>query len=508
MTGERKKAVKTVGLIIFATAGSKLLGLFRDIYTAALYGGGMENSALIVASDIPANFFEILFGAAVLGVFIPVYNSEDDNREDFANIFLNFIILATGFLALIVFIFAPYIVKAAAGGYDEKTIELTVDLLRIIFPSVVLTGSVFTFTGILQSKGEFLAPALVSAFSNIGIIIYLALFNGYFKIYGLGAAYLISWFIQLLTLVIPLAKKRYKYRFILDLKNPAFKKALKTALPIMAGSWLIPGSRMIINRFASMCGDYDSIVAALGKAWGLFLIITGILIHGICNYIFPSLAQNAGDDKKFLKIVKSGISASAFVIFPVAAIAYVLKNEAFAVLYMRGKFTPELAELSADMFAALAPAMVMYAAIEILNRVFYAKNMAKFSMAASLAGMAACFALCGVFTEKGITAAVLISQGLSAAVLIFALKMKIKEIFDKNFLKNIVKIVVSSGFLFLVIKIIYLIMGNDAFDSGPVKNILTAALIVITGLCAYTGINFILKTDEIKTVVKIIKRQG
>ena len=520
MINENKRAVKTVSLIIFATGFSKILGLLRDIYIAALYGKGMENSALTVALDIPSTFFEILFGAAILGVFIPVYNSFDKSengdenleKEKFANIFLNFVILATGFLALLGIIFAPQIVNIAV-DYEPETKELTVNLLRILFPAAVFTGSVFTLTGILQSKGEFLAPALVSAFSNIGIILYLTFFNNSLGIYGLAAAYLFAWLIQLLTLIVPLIKKKYKYKLVLDLKNPAFIRALKTALPIIAGSWLIPVSKMIINRFASHGEDYDSVVAAFGKSWSLFLIITGVLTYGICNYIFPTLAQNARNDREFAKIVRSGLSASAFVIVPVACIAFVLKNEAFAVLYMRGKFTPDLTRMAAELFAALAPAMLMFSAIEILNRVFYSKNLVKFPMIASLSGIAVNLGLCWLFISVlklepvYISLSVLLCQSAAAVILIVALKMKIKDIFDKKFLANIVKIALSSGILLIIITILYdIIIKNDAYTVGIYKNILVAVVIVIVGAIVYIVSNLLLKTDESGIFIKMIKK--
>ena len=521
MSGEsiesgNKKAVKTVSLIISATFFSKILGLVRDIYIAALYGDSMENAALTVALDVPSTFFEILFGAAIIGVFIPVYNSfdktENKEKDDFANIFLNFVILATGLIALSGIIFAPQIVNFVVDGYDAETKALTVDLLRILFPAAVFTGSVFTLTGVLQSKGEFLAPALVSAFSNIAVIMYLTFFNTRLGIYGLGAAYLISWLIQLLTLVAPLIKKRYKYKLITDFKNPAFIRAVKTALPVLAGSWLIPLSKMIINRFASLFENYGSVVAALGKAWSLFLIITGILIYGICNYIFPKLAQNAKNNQEFVLIVRNGLSASLFVIAPVACLAYVLKGEAFAVLYMRGKFTPELTRLAAEMFAALAPAMITFSVIEILNRVFYAKNLVRFPMFASVAGISVNFIMCWIFISVlnlppvYITLAVLICQSVTAGILIIALKINIKEVFDKKFLANIAKIVLSSGILLIIIKILYYIIKNNAFESGILKNILVAAFIAVIGACSYIAVNLIFKTDEAKTFIKMLRK--
>lgn len=509
-----KKAVKTVSLIIFATAFSKVLGLARDMIMAPLYGGTTENSAMIVASDIPLNFFEILLGAAILGVFIPVYNSfekgEQEKAEEFANIFLNFVILMTGLLVLAGIIFAEQIVNVMT-DFDENTKKLTVDLLRIMLPTAVFAGSISTFTGILQSKGEFLAPALVSAFSNLCVILYFLFFNKYFGIYGLACAYLISWFVQLLTLAVPLIRKKYKYRFKIDFKNLAFIRAIKITLPIIAGSWLVPMSKQIANKFSSMCENFNVVMDAFTKSWSLFLIITGILTYGVCNYIFPKLAQNADNEQDFAEILKNSLSVLAFIIMPVACIAFVLRGEAIAVLYMRGEFTPEIAMASAEMFAFLAPAMLAFSFIEFSNRVFYSKNLVKFPMVAALSGIAVNFILCWIFIEVlelapvYIAVAGLICQIVTACILIIALKIKIRGIFNINFLLNIAKIVLSSGIALIITHILYFIINNNAFKSRELKNILTAAVIVIAGAGVYLGTNFILRTNEAKAMMNMIK---
>jgi putative peptidoglycan lipid II flippase len=520
MINENNKAVKTVSLIILFTAFSKVLGLVRDIFMAYFYGGGEAFAAFAAASRIPRDFFDIFLGAAILGVFIPVYNSfdsnEEKNRDEFANIFLNFVILATGLLAFFGSVFSEQIINIMVPGFTPAMTRLASVLLRILFPMIVFTGAVFTLTGILQSKGEFLAPALVSAVSNLGIIIYFLFFNerlGDNGIYGLGWAYLTAWAIQLLTLAVPLIRKKYKYKFIINLKNQAFIKSIKMSLPIMAGSWIVPFGMLTGIRFLSMSDKPDFYVSSFNYSMTVFLLVTGILTYGICNYIFPKLAQNASNDAEFAKIVKNGLSASLFIIAPVACIAYVLRGEAIAVLFMRGEFTADLAASTADMFAMLALSMIMFSTIEILNRVFYSKNLVKFPMMASLSGIAVNFILCMVFMSVlnlppvYITLAVLICQSVAAGVLIFALGIKIKEIFDKKFMANIAKIVLSSGILLIIIKILYCIIENNAFYSGFLNNILVAAAILITGVCVYIGANLIFRTNETKMFVKNMKKQ-
>lgn len=521
---ENKTAVKTVSMIIFATAFSKVLGLARNIIMAYYYGGSAEKAAFETASKIPVYSFDIFLGAAILGVFIPIYNSfnpqdekEKTEADEFANIFLNVVILVTGLLAFLGILFANQIIDAITGGYEEETKRFAVDLLRILFPAIIFTGSVYTFTGILQSKGEFLVPALVSAVSNAGIIIYFLFFKKYFGIYGVGVAYLISWAIQLLTVFIPLNRKKYKYKykykFKIDLKNPAFSKAVKAALPIMAGAWLLPAVGLIGQHFLSFSENPKFYVSAFGYSTEIFALITGILTYGICNYIFPKLAQNAGNNQGFADIVKTGLSSAFFVIAPVSCTAYVLRGEAVAVLYMRGEFTPELAQITSQMFAMLAPAMLMFSVIEILNRAFYSKNLVKFPMTAAISGITVNFILCWIFIEKlklppvYITLASFICQTATAAILIISLKIKIKEIFDIKFTVNIAKTVLSSVILLIIIKIIYFALNNNAFEAGIIKNIVVSLGILISGAAVYFISNLILRTEEVKLFIKIFKKQ-
>ena len=519
MVDEGKKAAKTVSLIMAATAFSKLLGLARQVLMAALYGGTMENTAFSLALNIPLDFFDVLFGAAVLGVFIPVYNGFDftdekqkSEAEKFSSVFINAVLVASGLLVLVGLVFSRQIVGFIA-AVDEETLELASGLLRVLFPMVVFTGAVYSLTGILQSKGEFIAPALVSAVSNLGVVVYFLFLDRYFGVYGLAAAYLASWVIQLLTLAVPLAKKKYRYRLILDFKNPALLKCVRLALPIMAGAWLVPLGKQIGLHFSTLCPDHDAAVASFTNSWQLFLIVTGILTYGICNYIFPKLAQNAGDEEKFADIVKTGLSAACFVVVPVACLAYALRGEMVAVILMRGKFTPELAALTAEMFSALAPAMAVFSAIEILNRVFYAKKLVAFPMVAALAALAANFALCRVFISLlglgpvYIALSVFVCQGVAAAILVAALAKKLKGVFDRKFLANIAKIFASSGVLLLALKISGHIAKNNAFESGPIKNIAVAGAIGIVGAVLYIGANLVFKTHEAEVFMKILKKE-
>ena len=90
------KAIKMAGFMIFATLLAKVMGMYRDILFAALYGTGPEAVAYATASRIPLLFFDIALGSAISSSFIPVFNEflqkgKRDEAIEFSNSFLNII---------------------------------------------------------------------------------------------------------------------------------------------------------------------------------------------------------------------------------------------------------------------------------------------------------------------------------------------------------------------------------------------------------------------------------
>ena len=69
--------------MIVAMVLSKVLGLIRSTLLASHYGTSTAATAFTAASRIPLSFFDMLFSAAILGCFVPVYNSFKSKNNTF-----------------------------------------------------------------------------------------------------------------------------------------------------------------------------------------------------------------------------------------------------------------------------------------------------------------------------------------------------------------------------------------------------------------------------------------
>lgn len=494
--------VSTVAFMMAATLIAKALGMLRGILTASRYGTGMAAQAFSEASHIPLTLFDLAFGAAILGCFIPVYNSfkKEDTAEadEFARVFLNLVLLVTAALALLGIIFADSIIALMAPGLDGETKHLASNLLRIMFPMVIFTGSAYTLVGVMQSKGRYLLPAFVSAVSNAGVIVYLLLFDrilGEGGIYGLAAAYIVSWLVQLLTLAIPLAASGFKFipKTAGGFGSPALKRAIKMAPPIMLGSWLSPAGVLAGLYFASYINVVGA-VAVFDYANAVYVIIAGTLTYSICNYAFPLLSRLGNDSgNEWSRVVRSGINSSAAIIIPFTIAVYILAGEGVTALYMRGEFGEQAARETAYTLRCIAIGMPSFAVVEVVNRVFYSKGMVYIPMTAALCGVAVNIAASAMFIQidtlrvgaVGLGCAA--GQTAAAAVLLIFL-IRRTDVINKGFIINLLKLTAAAFFTGAVMITVYGFIGNDPYTAGMIRNIIIAFTVAAAGGAVYLAL--------------------
>lgn len=514
------KTVRTVAFMMGATVLSKLLGMLRGVVLFSRYGTGMEANAFSEASHIPLTFFDLLMSVAILGCFIPVYNSltvKENGREradEFACLFLNTVLLATGALALLGIVFAEPLISVLGYALEDGTKALAVKLLRILFPMIIFTGGAYTLVGVMQSKGRFFLPALVSSISNGGVILYLLILDdklGENRIYGLAAAYLFSWLLQFATLAIPLAAGGFRYRAAFDLRDPDLVRALKMAPPIMLGSWLSPviiQSGLFFSPFA-----VDGNVTVFDCANNTYIIIAGILTYSICNYIFPKLSKLSaeGDTGDFTKTVRTGLLSSLVIILPFTFAVELLSGEGIAMIYMRGEFTPEAARQTALTIRTICVGMPAFAVYELLSRMFYSNGMYRVPMLASVCGIAVNIVssvILFVVLRSGmgaVGAVVALSQYAAAAVLVITAAVRLRGLFSRRFAAGCAIAFGCSCVAGGVMRLAYSLFGNDPYANTAVGNLTVAFTVFAAGAAVYTGLIFVLRKRLLGGVAKKIE---
>lgn len=502
-------ASATVAMMMLATVIAKGLGLLRQVLMASTYGTSSEANVFSVASQIPLQFFDLLFATAISGCFIPTYNSFKRNKDgelssdadDFSCSFFNFILLSTCILALIGVLLASPIAELLGfeSAADKKT---AAELMQIMFPMIIFTGTAYTLTGVMQSKGRYLIPAMISALSNLTVIIYFIFFNDSFGVHGLALAYVLGWVFQFLTLAVPLRAGGYRFRPVLHMRTEQMKKTLRQIPAIMMGSWLIPATTIITTYFTSFIGSNGSVL--FDYADKAFIMIAGILTYSICNYALPKLSVLAADESKegergFVDCVRSGFVSVIALILPFMAIIMLLSPEIVAALYMRGGFTSSDTSMVSTVMTLLITAMPAFAVIEFGSRVFYAKKLGRIPMIAALCGVgvdaliasAAVFAV-GVEGLRGVcivVGATVVGFYVAAAVMVCGAVKHVRALFDRFLLGSVLKIIAASaasaGVCFGALELISVISGGIDVSAGTVRNIIVCVAAFVPAMLVY-----------------------
>ena len=154
---------------------SRVAGLIRTRVFAHYFGNSDAADVFNAALRIP-NFLQNLFGEGVLSAsFIPVYShllarGDEEEARKTAGAVAALLSLSTSVLVLLGVLTAPWLIDAIAPGFHGEKRELTVFLVRILFPGAgLLVGSAWCL-GILNSHRKFFISYTAPVFWNIAMI--------------------------------------------------------------------------------------------------------------------------------------------------------------------------------------------------------------------------------------------------------------------------------------------------------------------------------------------------
>ena len=157
----RERSGRAATLVATGILMSRLAGLVRQHFLARYLGLSDSADAFNAAFRIP-NFLQNLFGEGVLSAsFIPVYarlraNGEDEEAANVANAVFSLLAVATSLLVVAGIAATPLLIALIAPGFTGAKRELTITLVRILFPGAGLLVLSAWCLGVLNSHRKFL----------------------------------------------------------------------------------------------------------------------------------------------------------------------------------------------------------------------------------------------------------------------------------------------------------------------------------------------------------------
>lgn len=179
-------AIVATGILL-----SRIAGLVRDRVFAHYFGNSDAADAFRAAFRIP-NFLQNLFGEGVLSAsFIPVYanllaHETEDEADRVASAVFCLLSLVISCIVLVGVLATPHLIDTIAPGFKGAKRELTIPLVRILFPGAALLSLSAWCLDILNSHRRFFISYTAPVAWNLMMIAPLVGFGGHLEQFPLS----------------------------------------------------------------------------------------------------------------------------------------------------------------------------------------------------------------------------------------------------------------------------------------------------------------------------------
>jgi putative peptidoglycan lipid II flippase len=384
-SAHRRRLARGAASFAAATAGSRVVGLLREIVIRRYFGVAGEGiNAFTIAFQIPNLVRSFVADQALSSAFVPVFSelfAKGDRARAWRVASSIFYILLLGLSALtaLFVLLAPWIMSPF--GFEGANEDLLVGLSRVLFPEVILLGLSGVIVGVLNSYEHFTVPALSPIIWNLTIILCLAvgiplLDTETSELYLLAGSVLAGTVLQVLLPVPWLLRLDGRLRPLIDWSDPAVRRVFVLMLPVALGLGLINVNLVIDSFFAARFIDRDLAPAAIDAAFRVYMLPQGIFSVAVATVLFPALSRlaAAGDLGAFRSTLSLGLRQIGFLLLPASAVLAVLAVPIVRVLFQRGEFTADQTTVVAECLAAFSLGLTFNGMMLMLNRGFFSRQ--------------------------------------------------------------------------------------------------------------------------------------
>ena len=374
------KALATVGSM---TLLSRILGFLRDTIIARAFGAGLYTDAFFVAFKLPNLLRRLFAEGAFSQAFVPILaeyktrRGHDATRDlvDHVATLLALILLGVSLIGILA---APVVIYLSAPGFsaDAAKFDLTVQLLRYIFPYIFFISLVSLAGGVLNTYSKFSVPAFTPVLLNvsfIGCALWLAPYM-HPPVMALAVAVLIGGVLQLGIQLPYLAKIGLLPRFRLNLQDEGVWRIIKLMGPAVFGVSIAQISLIINTIFASFLETGS--VSWLYYADRLMEFPTALLGVGLGTIILPSLAKHYADDspEQYSSLLDWGLRLTLLLALPAALALAMLAVPLISTLFHYGKFTDHDLWMTREALVAYSAGLLGLIMVKVLAPGFYARQ--------------------------------------------------------------------------------------------------------------------------------------
>jgi putative peptidoglycan lipid II flippase len=415
------RMLKSSGAMGAATLTSRVLGMVREIVYANFMGDSAVAGAFKLAFKVPNLFRRLLGEGALTAAFIPIFKDKEKNAGEAemwraANAVISGLIVASA--AIIGLVLLGVSVALAVGEFSAQT-RLMLELLRVMFPYLLLVCLTAIGMGMLNARGHFFIPAMGATMLNVVMIA------------------------SVLWLVPTLFKEGFRYRWVSPFGNDTVRQVVQKMIPATIGV-----AAFQINVLLTDCVAFvvnPQIVASFDYAVRLMELPQGVFGISLATFLLPTLAGLAAEKNhdEFRSTLDKGLEHLWFFNLPAAVFLGILAEPIVRLLFQHGAFDDASTERAAAALRFLAPGLLAFSAVNILARAFFALGDTQTPMRISVLclGVNVVLAMLLVFPlqQAGLALANTVTACLNAVLLTMALRQKLEGLPLMEYRRNLLR---------------------------------------------------------------------
>ena len=331
---------------------SRCSGLVRESVIANYLGTSPASDAFRAALRIP-NLLQNLLGEGVLSAsFIPVYarlraEGREQEAGHVAGAVAGLLVALTGVLSLVGVVLAEPLTRVLVPGFhDTYRFDLTVQLVRIIFPGIGFLVLSAWCLGVLNSHRKFflsyVAPVLWNA-AQIAALVAVGLTTTDTRTlaYAVSWGVLIGGILQFGVQIGPVRRLLGGVHLSLDTANESVRSVLARFGPVVMGRGVVQIMGYVDLLLASYLATGS--VASLQYALVLYLLPISLFGMSVAAAELPELSEvevhDAETRRRFRLRLEEGMARIAWYVAPTATLFIVVGDVIVRAVFQRGNFT-------------------------------------------------------------------------------------------------------------------------------------------------------------------------
>lgn len=396
------------------TFASRILGLIREVITAALFGATRQLDAFNIAYTLANLSRQLLAEGALSAAFVPVFcgTLAESGREKairLAREAQTVLLIAGVIVMLLGIIFARGLVNILAPGFSAEASAIAVSMTRIMFPFLLFVSVAALAMGVLNSLGCFFIPAIAPAVSNAAYILFLLATMKNVSILNLAVAVLLGgacqmaiqwyWCGRLGVSLVPAMPRR---------DNAELRTMMSLFLPYAAGLSLNQVNPVISRMFGSFLEGGS--ISVLSYADRVLQLPLGIFVIAISQAVLPMLSRlDPKDSAGFRDFIGDALRFNLFVVLPVSLGLFMISSELVHLIFFRGAFGMWAWRATSTALAIYGLGLPGMASNTVIMRAIYARKMPRAAILITAVTVAvnlfACFVLAPSLAYAGLAAA-------------------------------------------------------------------------------------------------------